>query len=54
MAPMCIMTKPVWVKGNTVVMENGFYVFKGLIGVYEMGVYVSTMLKENGYLPSGI
>ena len=54
MALMWRMTKPLWVTGKAVIMDIVFYVLKGLIGMYDRGVYDSEVVKKRRYWPSGI
>ena len=48
------MTKPLWGSGKTVVMDIGLCMFKGLIGMYDIGLYGSAVTKKRRYWPSGI
>ena len=54
MALMWRMNKPLWRIGKTVIMGSGFCVLKWLIGMYDRGVYGSTVAKKYRYWPSGI
>ena len=49
-----MMTKPLWVTGKTMIMDSGFFVLKGMIVMYYIGVYGSTVAKKRIYWPSGI
>ena len=42
---MCI-TKALFVTGNDVVIESGFCVLKGLVGMLAHGVYGMTVIKK--------
>ena len=46
------MTKTLWVIVNTVIMESGLGVLKGLIGVYKIWAYGSAVVKKCRYWPS--
>ena len=48
------MNKPLWVTGKTVIIESGFCVLKGFIGMYGRGVYGSAGANKRIYWPSGI
>ena len=48
------MTKPLWGTGKTVIIDSGSLVLKGLIGMYNIGVYVNAVAKNHIYCPSGI
>ena len=48
------MAKPLWEIWKTVIMDSVFCVLEGLIGMYDIGVYGSSLVKKRGYWPSGI
>ena len=54
MALVWRITKPVWVTGKMVIMESGLCVLKGFIGMYERGVFGSSVTKKRIYWQSGI
>ena len=43
MVIMWRITKPLWETHKMVIMDIGFSLFKGLVGIYDIGVYVSTV-----------
>ena len=43
------MTKPLWGTGKAVVLDSGFCVLKGLIGMYDIGLYGSAVTKKRRY-----
>ena len=43
------MTNPLFVTGKAVVMDSGFCVLKGLVGVLAHGVYGTTVIKKKRY-----
>ena len=48
------MTKQLLGTGQTVITDSGLCVLKGLIGMYERGVYGSPVVKKRGYWPPGM
>ena len=54
MAMMWIMTEIFWGTGKSVIIYIGLCVFKGLIVMYDIGVYESALVKKSRYWPSGI
>ena len=48
------MTEPLWVTGKMLITYIGFYVLKGLIGMYEIGLYGSAVVKKHIYWSAGI
>ena len=54
MALIWRMTKSLRGTGKTVIMNSGFCVLKGLIGMCKIGVYISPGAKKPRYWPSGI
>ena len=46
------MTNPLWVTGKKVVMESGFCVLRRFIGIFERGVYISSLVNNNRYIPT--
>ena len=40
------MTKPLWVTGNTYIMDSSLYVLKGLVGMLDIGIYGSLLAKK--------
>ena len=48
------MTKPFLVTGKTVIVYSGFCVLEYFIGMYERGVYGSTVVEKGIYWSSGI
>ena len=51
---LCSMAKPLWITRKTVIMDSGFFVLKGLIGMYERGLYGSVVVNKHIYWPPGI
>ena len=49
---MLRMTKPLWITGEMVIMENSFCVLKGWIGMHKRGFYVNALVKKRRYWPS--
>ena len=45
------MTKPLWGRGKTVIMDSGFCVLKWFIGIYERELYGSAVVKKRRYWP---
>ena len=45
------MKKPLFFTGKAVVMDSGFYVLKGLLGMLSHGVYGTTVIKKRRYWP---
>ena len=43
---MCNMTKPLWVTGNTYIMEISLCVLKGFFGMIDIGIYGSLLVKK--------
>ena len=54
MALMWRMTKLLWATGKGFVLYSGFYLLKGLVGMYERGFLVSEVVKKRRYWPEGI
>ena len=54
MAFLCIMTKPLWVTGNTYIMDNSLYVLKGLVGIIDINIYGSLLTKRFRNMKTGI
>ena len=48
---MMRMTKSLFVTGKAVVMDSGFCVLKGLVGMLAHGVYGTTLIKKKRYWP---
>ena len=48
---MCI-ANPLVVTGRAVMMDSGFYVIKGLVGMLVHGVYGTTVTKKKDIGPS--
>ena len=48
---MTRMTKPLFGTGKYVVMESGFRVLKGLLGMLSHGVYGTKVTKKKIYWP---
>ena len=48
---MICMTKPLVGTGKAVLMDSGFIVLKGLVGILAHGVYGTTVIKKNIYWP---
>ena len=46
--------EPVWETGNIVVMDSGFCMLKGLIGMFDRIIYCSEFMKKRRYRPTGI
>ena len=40
------MTKPLWVTGNTYVMNSSLCGLKGLVGMLDIGIYGSLLAKK--------
>ena len=56
-SPMSLVwriTKPLCGTGKTVIMDSGFYMLKGLICMYDIGVHGSALVKKLRYWPSEI
>ena len=51
---MCRMSKSLWLTEKMVIIYSVLCVLKGLIGMYEMTVYGSAVVKKHGYWPSRI
>ena len=47
MSLMRRVTKPLWGTGNKVLVDNGFCVLRGLVGVFEIIIYVSALAKKH-------
>ena len=43
---MCNMTKPLWVTGKTYIMDSRLCVFKGLVGMLDIGIYGKLFVKK--------
>ena len=43
---MCNMKKPLWVTGNTYIMDISLCVLKGLVGMLDMVIYGSLLVKK--------
>ena len=43
-----------WETGKSVIMDSSFYVLRGLMGMFERGVYGSALVKKRSYRPTGI
>ena len=50
MTLICKMTKPLWIIGKTIIEDSILCVLKGLIGMFERGVYVSASENKRRYL----
>ena len=48
------MTKPLRGTGKTVIMDSGLFLLKGLVGMYEIEVCGSAVVKNRSYWPQGI
>ena len=48
---MMQMTKSLFVTGKALVMDSGFCVLKGLVGMFAYGVYGTTLIKKKRYWP---
>ena len=49
---MMRMTKPPFGVGKDVVMDSGFCMFKGIVGMLAHGVYRMTVIKKKRYCPN--
>ena len=52
MSLMWRMMKPLWVTEKIVIIDRGLCVLRELIGVFERGVYISTLVKKFRYWPT--
>ena len=43
------MTKPLFGTSKAVVMDSGFFVLKGILGMLSHGVYGTTVIKKKKY-----
>ena len=48
------MTKPLWVTGQTLIIESGFCVLGGLIGMFGRCKYGIALAKNSIYWPTEI
>ena len=48
------MTKPLWVTGNTYIMDSSLCVLKGLVGMLDISIYGSLLVKKFRNLKTGI
>ena len=46
--------KPLWVTGKAVIMGSGLCLFRGLIGIFEIGVYGSELVNKCRYCTTKI
>ena len=53
MALICRMYKPLRGTVNTLIMDSVLCVLKGLIGIYNKGLYDSAVVKKRVYWPPG-
>ena len=51
---MCNMKKPLWVTVKTSIMESSLCVLKGLVGMLDIGIYGSLLVKKFRYWTTGI
>ena len=51
---MCNMTKPLWVTGKTYILEGSLCVLKGLVGMLDIGIYGSLLVKKFRNWKTGI
>ena len=49
MSLMWRMKKPLWRTGKTVIMDSGFYVLRGFIGIFDKFFCGSTVVKKCRY-----
>ena len=42
---MCNMTKPLWLTGKRAIIEINLHVLKGLVGMLDLGIYGSVLVK---------
>ena len=56
MALMCNMKKPLWVTGKTYIMDidSSLCVMKGLVGMLDIGIYGSLLVKKLRSRKTGI
>lgn len=45
------LTKPIWHKGNVLVLDSGFCVLKGITALKEKGVFAAATIKKRRYWP---
>ena len=38
--------EPIFARGNVIILESGFCVLKGIVGLKKRGVYASTLIKQ--------
>ena len=43
---ICNMTKPLWVTVKTYIMDSSLCVLKGLVGILDIGIYGSLLVKK--------
>ena len=48
------MKKPLWVTGKTYIMDSSLCVLKGLVGMLDIGIYGSLLVKRFRNLKTGI
>ena len=48
------MKKPLWVTGNTYIMESSLCVLKELVGMLDIGIYGSLLVNNFRNLKTGI
>ena len=53
MTLMCNMPKQLWVTGKTYIMESSLCVLKGLVGMLDIGIYGSLLVKKFRYWTTG-
>ena len=48
------MTRPIWFKGDVLVLDSGFCVLEGLIELRKRGVFAAAVIKKRRYWPKWI
>ena len=51
---MCNMTKPLWVTGKTYIIGSSLCVLKGLVGMIDIVIYGSLLVKKFRYWKTSI
>ena len=54
MTLMCNTKKPLWVTGKTYIMDIILCVLKGLVGMLDIGIYGSLLVKKSRNWKTGI
>ena len=48
------MTKPIWNKGQILILDSGFCVLNGIVALAKKGVFASALIKKKRYWPKYI